>query len=86
MAIQDELTVRGRRNYIYYFSCKGHGTVKIKDYEAFLGGSITVGYEAVMQITDNMSIRFVRAIITLLWKMVNIVVLRILLYTVMKRP
>ncbi|NLK02825.1 MAG: PEGA domain-containing protein [Clostridiales bacterium] len=58
LAIQDELTVRGIDETIYtILVTKGHGTVKIKDYEAFLGGSITVGYEAVMQITDNMSIR-----------------------------
>lgn len=57
LAIQDELTVLGIDKTIWtIIVTKGHGTVKLKDYEAFLGGSITVGYEAVSQITDNMSI------------------------------
>ena len=57
LAIQDELTVRGIDETIYsVIVTKGHGRVKIKDYEAFLGGSITVGYEAVSQVTENMVI------------------------------
>ncbi|TAH69582.1 MAG: PEGA domain-containing protein [Anaerolineaceae bacterium] len=57
LAIQDELTVRGIDETIWsIIVTKGHGTVKIKDYEAFIGGSITVGYEAVMQITEGMTI------------------------------
>ena len=55
LAIQDELTVRGIDETIWsLIVTKGHGTVRIKDYEAFLGGSITVGYEAVSQVTENM--------------------------------
>lgn len=57
LAIQDELTVRGIDESIWSVSVtKGHGTVRIKDYKAFLGGSITVGYEAVSQVTENMVI------------------------------
>ncbi len=57
LAPQDELMVRGVDETIWsIIVTKGHGTVRIKDYEAFLGGSITVGYEAVQQITEDMSI------------------------------
>lgn len=57
LAIQDELTVRGIDEIIWSIIIdKGHGTVRIEDYEAFLGGSIAIGYEAVTQITENMSI------------------------------
>lgn len=57
IAIQDELTIRGIDETIWSVTVtKGHGTVRIKDYEAFLGGSITVGYEAVTQVTENMVI------------------------------
>lgn len=57
LAIQDELTVRGIDETIWsIIVTKGHGTVRIKDYDAFLGGSIAVGYEAVRQITKDMVI------------------------------
>lgn len=57
LAVQDELTVRGIDETIWsIIVTKGHGTVRIKDYEAFLGGFITVGYEAVEQITHDMVI------------------------------
>lgn len=57
LAIQDELTIRGIDKTIWsVIVTKGHGTVKLKDYEAFLGGSITVGYEAVQEITEDMTI------------------------------
>lgn len=57
LAEQDELTVRGIDEVIWsLIVTKGHGTVKIKDSDAFLGGSITVGYEAVTQITKDMVI------------------------------
>lgn len=57
LAVQDELTVRGIGETIWsIIVTKGHGIVRIKDYEAFLGGSITVGYEAVQLITEDMSI------------------------------
>lgn len=55
LAVQDELTVRGINETIWsIIVTKGHGKVIVKDYEAFLGGSITVGYEAVSPVTDNM--------------------------------
>lgn len=57
LAIQDELTVRGIDETIWsIIVTKGHGTVRLKDYDAFLGGNITVGYEAVQQITKDMTI------------------------------
>lgn len=57
LAIQDELTVRGIDETIYsIIITKGHGTVRITDYEAFIGGSITVGYEVVSQVDANMII------------------------------
>ncbi len=57
LAEQDELTVRGIDEVIWsIIVTKGHGTVKIKDSDAFLGGGITVGYEAVTQITKDMVI------------------------------
>lgn len=57
LAIQDELTVRGIDETIWsIIVTKGHGTVKLKDYDAFLGGNITVGYEAVQQVTKDMVI------------------------------
>lgn len=57
LAVQDELTVRGIDETIWsLIVTKGHGRVRIKDSEAFIGGSITVGYEAVSQVTENMVI------------------------------
>ncbi len=57
LSIQDELTVRGIDEIIWsIIITKGHGSLRLKDYEAFLGGNISVGYEAVSQITDNMII------------------------------
>lgn len=57
LAAQDELTVRGIKETIWSITVtKGHGTVRLKDYDAFLGGNITIGYEAVAQITDDMVI------------------------------
>ena len=65
LAKQDELTVRGLNETIWsIIVTKGHGTVRLKDYDAFLGGNVTVGYEAVTQITDNMVIT-VREVITI---------------------
>jgi hypothetical protein len=57
VAEQDELTVRGYGDTIWSIVIlKGHGTVRLKDYENFLGGSVTIGYEAMQQITDDLSI------------------------------
>lgn len=54
---QDELTIRGYEENIWsIIVTKGHGTLKLEDYEAFLGANITVGYEATQQITEDMAI------------------------------
>lgn len=54
---QDELIVRGFEETIWSISVtRGHGTVVLEDYKAFLGSFITIGYEAIQQITENMEI------------------------------
>lgn len=54
---QDVLTVRGHEETVWSVSIvKGHGTVKLTDTEGFQGGNVTVGYEAMQQITENMVI------------------------------
>lgn len=54
---QDELTVWGYEETIWAIMVtKGHGTVVLKDYEAFLGDFITIGYESMQQITEDMEI------------------------------
>jgi len=57
LAEQDELTVRGYEETIWSITVtRGHGTVVLQEYDAFLGDYITIGYEAMQQITDNMEI------------------------------
>jgi len=57
LAEQDELTIRGYDQVIWSITVtRGHGTVKMVDYETFLGGNVTVGHEAIQQITDEMTI------------------------------
>lgn len=54
---QDELTIRGIDEVIWSVTVtRGHGTVKLKDYDTLLGGFVTVGYEAMLPITENMQI------------------------------
>ncbi|HHU75129.1 MAG TPA: PEGA domain-containing protein [Clostridiales bacterium] len=54
---QDVLTIWGIDDDIYsIIITKGHGTVRLVDYDAFLGGNITVGYESLQQITDDLVI------------------------------
>lgn len=54
---QDELTIRGYEETIWSITVtRGHGTVKLKDYEAFLGDNITIGYESMQQIAEDMVI------------------------------
>lgn len=54
LAEQDELTVRGLGETIWSITvARGHGTVRLKDVEAFMGGNVTVGYEAMQQITED---------------------------------
>ena len=57
LAEQDELTVRGFEETIWSITVtRGHGTVILKDYEDFLGDYITIGYEAIQQIAEDMEI------------------------------
>ncbi|MFT4144964.1 MAG: PEGA domain-containing protein [Mobilitalea sp.] len=54
---QDELTVRGYEEIIYsIIVTRGHGTVVLEDYDTLLGSEITIGYEAVQQITEDMEL------------------------------
>lgn len=54
LAPQDVLTVWGVEETILSITVdKGHGTVRLTDYEAFLGGNVSVGYEAMQQISEN---------------------------------
>lgn len=55
LAEPDELTVRGYEETIWSITVtRGHGTVKLTDPGAFLGGYVTVGYEAMQQITEDL--------------------------------
>ena len=57
LAEQDELLVRGYEETIWSITVtKGHGVVILQDYEDFLGDYITIGYEAIQQIAENMEI------------------------------
>ncbi|HWT26584.1 MAG TPA: hypothetical protein VN131_01470, partial [Mobilitalea sp.] len=54
LAEQDVLTLWGYDQTVWSITVvKGHGTVKLADYDAFLDGNVTVGYEAMQQITDD---------------------------------
>lgn len=57
LAEQDELTVWGYKETIWSVSItKGHGTVKLEDYKDYLGDFVSIGYESMQQITDDMEI------------------------------
>lgn len=57
LASQDELTVRGYDETIWSIVVtRGHGTVRLTDYEAFIGGNVTIGYEAMQQILEETTI------------------------------
>ena len=57
LAEQDELLVRGYEETIWSITVtRGHGVVILQDYEDFLGDYITIGYEAIRQIAENMEI------------------------------
>lgn len=57
LAEQDELTIWGYEETIWSVAItRGHGTVKLEDYEGFLGDSITIGYETMQQIAKDMVI------------------------------
>ena len=57
LAKQDQLTIRGYDQIIWSITVtKGHGTVRLVDVEAFLGGNVTVGYEATKEIEEDLVI------------------------------
>lgn len=57
IAQQDVLTVWGYEETIWSVTVtRGHGYVKLKDYEDFIGDYITVGYESMQRITEDMII------------------------------
>lgn len=57
LAEQDELTVWGYEETIWSVTVtRGHGTVRLEDYDSLLGALITIGYEAIQQITEDMVI------------------------------
>ncbi len=57
LAEQDELTVWGYDQTIWSVRVtRGHGTVRLADYESFIGDFITIGYEAIQQIAKDMVI------------------------------
>ncbi len=57
LAEQDELTVWGYEETIWSINVtKGHGLVKLKDYEDYIGNDITIGYESMQQITEDLEI------------------------------
>jgi len=52
---QDKLTIHGFEETIYSITVlRGHGTVRLEDYETFLGANLSVGYEVMQQITKDM--------------------------------
>lgn len=57
LAQQDLLTVRGYEETIWSVTVtRGHGTVRLEDYEKFLGANITIGYESMQQIVEDLEI------------------------------
>lgn len=55
LARQDVLTVWGIDEVIWSIIVnKGHGSLRLEDYDDFFGGNITVGYEATQQVTDDL--------------------------------
>jgi hypothetical protein len=57
LAEQDVLTVWGYEETIWSIRVtRGHGTVRLVDYESFIGDFITIGYEAMQQIVEDMVI------------------------------
>lgn len=54
---RDELFVRGIGNQVHSISVtKGHGFIRLKNYDDFVGGTIEVGYGIIVPIVDNMLI------------------------------
>ncbi len=58
LAEMDELTIRGFDETIWSITVtRGHGMVKLVDYDDFLGDNITIGYESMEQIVKDMVIK-----------------------------
>lgn len=54
---RDQLYVRGIGNQVYSIGVtKGHGFIRLKNYDDFVGGMIEVGYGIIVPIVDNMLI------------------------------
>lgn len=54
LAEQDVVTVWGYEETIWsIIVTTGHGTVKLEDYKDYLGDTISIGYESMLQITDE---------------------------------
>lgn len=57
LAEQDELTIWGIDEVIWSITVtRGHGIVKLKDLDRLLGGYATIGYEAMVPITEGMAV------------------------------
>ncbi len=54
---QDELAIKGIDKFIYSIRVtKGHGYVRLKNYDAFVGGTIEVGYGIIVPVVEDMLI------------------------------
>ncbi|MFW5629317.1 MAG: PEGA domain-containing protein [Acetivibrio ethanolgignens] len=54
---RDELMMKGIGNQVYsVIITKGHGYIRLANYDAFLGGTIEVGYGIIMPVTKDMLI------------------------------
>ena len=54
---QDELTVKGIGKFIYSIRVtKGHGYIRLKNYDAFVGGTIEIGYSMILPVVEDMLI------------------------------
>lgn len=54
---KDELMIKGKDNEIWsIIVTKGHGYIRLSNYDAFLGGTIEVGNHVIDQIVENMLI------------------------------
>lgn len=55
LAAQDLLTIWGYKETIWSVKVtRGHGTVRLQDYEPFMGANITIGYESMQKITEDL--------------------------------
>lgn len=54
---KDELMLKGIGSQVYsVIITKGHGYIRLKNYKAFLGGTIEVGYNIILPVTKDMLI------------------------------